>query len=211
MFGILFTGAMWLYSGIKNVIDDSEAMSKPSEEFKDGITVYRDRKYTPYINGEKCYERTKTDEYGNYHRQYVGCSSGRIYHDSYQEVLDKRREEERKEIEKQKKAGYSAYLKYYEEARQKLTTEISTGKVIAALSIDSLGNCKKYYAESNRCYWHYDEKEGIPISIDEMNALNISFGSHKVYDSAWQRRQEINRMKKLYGEKGEYLPKNYKW
>lgn len=177
IFGIAVVG-----SAIKCGLENIDSMSKPQYEYKNGTKVYMDRKGRQYVNGEPCYEKVSYDGNHERHLYLVGAKTGKIYHDSHDDVLNKRDKEEKEEIQYEKSLGKKAYLKYFPEAKRQLTVEMETGKIITKLEIDIYGVCRKYYAISAKRY--YDEEgEGIEISKEELKTLNIGCGSHYYVDS----------------------------
>ena len=145
-------------------------------------SVGRTGKY--YINGEETYRWTEYDKYGNQHNMNIGVNSGKVYTDSFDDEVKMRTQSD--EIEKQHmlKLGYLAYNKYDFRFRQPVTTEIATGKVIAALCIEHTedhhagGYYKFYYKERTpHSSCDFDKSAigdyGIKISKEEYDKLNI--------------------------------------
>lgn len=223
MFGIigaLLFGTVYAGSAIKCGLENKESMSRPSYYLKDGTPVYRDRTGETYINGEKTYEEYKIDSYGHEHWMTVGCQTGKIYQDSWNDYLDKLNKEINEEIERQKKEGKLAYVRYYPNEDKRLTTEISTGKVIAKLE-SRVGVCRKWYRAKNaKSSIDIEEGDaGIEISREEFEALNIIFGSHFVFeyteemlkrDQMWKETVEFVKNAKEQQEKSDLFWKEIK-
>lgn len=200
--GLLFGGA-YAVSGVRCAIDNREAMSKPAYYLKDGTPVYHDRLMNTYINGEKTYETSRRDEFGNNHTFTIGCNSKRIYRDSHQEEMDRRNAIAEQDKQNMIKLGKLAYLKYDDRFKRNITTEISTGRQIATLyALEEKNIYRKFYIPRdihkvcydpsiprdlwwcknwplNYYYWKPDEDDwGIPITKEEYDGLNIICGSH---------------------------------
>lgn len=178
-FTTLLFGAAVGGSAIKCGLDNMDAMSKPFMTYSDGTKVYHDRKGRPFVNGELCYEKVEYDSDHMRHKYLIGSKTGKIYHDDWNDVLDKMAKEADKEKTKAISNGYAAYTKYSVKDNQYLTTEISTGKTIAKLE-NIGGKCRKWYRDPNAWYWADIKKgdPGIPITEEEFKKLNIVCGSH---------------------------------
>lgn len=208
--GTLLLGTALIGSAIKCEIENKKAMSNPSYYLKNGTPVFHNRKGQEYINGEKVHMECRIDDYGHSHYLTVGNQTGKIYEDSWNNYLDKLNEEMNKEIENQKKNGNLAYVKYYPDENKRMTTEISTGKIIAKLE-SRAGVCRKWYRSKNAITTISIEEGdlGIEISQEEFDALNIIGGSHYVFkyteeqmkkDLYWKKTYEqIEEARKTYG------------
>ncbi|MDE6024932.1 MAG: hypothetical protein K2G45_05700 [Lachnospiraceae bacterium] len=173
-FGTLLLGALLGISKIKDAIDNADAMSTPINHLDDGTPVYMNNKLDTYINGEKIVTKYAYDINGDLYLQRVGEISGRVYNDPVQNQLKIEKERDRKNLEFSKKLGLLAYEKYNPKYKRQLTTEISTGKVIAVLY--KLGDEYRKFYLNEKCSSYNKSAPGdfgILISKEEYNKLNI--------------------------------------
>lgn len=194
-----FLGALWLAlwgaGEIKNSIEKSEALSKPSYIAPEtGQPVYRDNHSKLYgKNGEKLEPRYLKNPDGSLRIQMVGKRTGIVYEDDYLKKIKRMESLDETHLKRAKEYGDLAYLKYDAKYGRSLTTEISTGKIIAALyDYPSKGIYRKFYLK-NMPVTQYIRTEadsddfGIPITKFEYEKLNILQGTHtslpKVRDS----------------------------
>lgn len=172
---------------VHNYIDNQETMKRTTRIDKNGNVLYFDNDYHPYINGEKVYRGYYKDQYGNEHHTQVGLNSGKVYSDSYDEVLQIKLESDRRELEFAKKLNLKARRKWHYDKKftKQVTTEFGTEKIIANLYQHISMSNKEYYKE----YWNGNEYfdtvvmgDGklIPITEEEFKLLDVSGGSHKV-------------------------------
>lgn len=180
MLGLAIFGTILLGSAIRCGIDNAQAKSAPFMTYKDGTQVFHDRKGRPFVNGERCCEKYEPDEYGNYHTLLVGIVSGKIYHNSRDDEIERESKWDLRNLEISKEYGNLAYMKYDPTYKQSLTTEISTGRVIAALFEDYDGNYRKFYLKGHpyRPNESAPDDLGIIITKEEYEKLNIIGGSH---------------------------------
>lgn len=182
-------GALWMAlqgaSGIHESIEKKEALSKPSYTASEtGQPVYHDNNMRAYgRNGEKLDTRYTTMPNGELRIQMVGKRSGIVYEDSYARKMQKINERDAEELKSAKKYGELAYLKYHEMYKNRYTTEISTGKIIAAIyGNDFSGTYRKFYLKGNeKLYSRTDAAEGdygIPITKEECQKYDILGGTH---------------------------------
>lgn len=181
--GLLLGGLIFGGAAISASIENAQMKSKPYTHLDDGTPVYLDRKCHEWVNGERM---IATYDYQNQKLVYAGQRSGKVYIDP--EANQRRRMDEMSEEYKRKaiEAGRLAYKKYDHRVKRFLTCEISTGKYIAALQGDKyLGVCRKYYLKGDfdfyNCHCKADDDEGIAITKDEFNKLNIVGGSHMTW------------------------------
>lgn len=181
-FGTLLLCGLLGISKIKDIIDNKDAMSTPINHLEDGTPVYMNNKLDTYINGEKVVTKYAYDINGDIYLQRVGERSGRVYNDPVQNELKREEKYDREYLEQAKRLGLLAYEKYSPKYKRRLTTEISTGKVIVALYKGiHPGEYRKFYLNEN-CR-SYNESApgdmGILISKEEYDKLNIiGFASH---------------------------------
>lgn len=182
--GLLIGGLIFGCAAIKAGLENMDMKSSPYTHLEDGTPIYLDRKCNEWVNGEKM---IATYDYQNQKLVYAGQRSGKVYIDP--EANKKRRLDEMSEKYKREaiEAGRLAYAKYDHRAGRRLTCEISTGKYIAALQGDKyLGVCRKYYLnrpdfDSFNCHCKDEGDEGIEITREEFNKLNIIGGSHMTW------------------------------
>lgn len=184
LIGALLFGTAYAGSAIKCGLKNKKEMSSPCCYLKNGMPVYRDRIGNTYINGEKTYDDYKVDFYGHSHWMTVGCKTGTIYEDSWINYLDELNKEMNKEIEKQKKEGYLAYVRYDYVRKKNLTCEIFTGRYIAKLEGKEDGTYWKYYLAPNTINLNdiVEGDCGVQITQEEYDKLNIFMGSHFASD-----------------------------
>lgn len=178
-FGLLFLGVALGISGINAAIDNQKMKNYSYKIDEKGRPTWIDREGNRYIDGEKTMWKMVEDEYGNYYSRQVGINSGKVYNDPGAERRRKHEEDDRRNKKKSIEEGKLAYLKWSPEFKQNLTVEISTERVIALLS-NCRGKYKKFYAKSNCGFCNYVEvgDNGIEITKEEYEKLNILFGSH---------------------------------
>lgn len=192
--GLLLFGLMAGSSAVKCGVENAKMMSKPYRYMDDGTPVYLDRLANEHINGEKVISKY------NYQKgcmQDVGVRSGRVYYD--EQEVQRKRFDDMNERSRQFaiKQGRKAYMKYIPEIKKEITCELSTGKLIAKLEREKVGDKKyvyrKYYTDlsiirSKMWDGNYlpvdayrepkDGDKGIEITKDEFIELNIWNGSH---------------------------------
>lgn len=145
-------------------------------------SVGRTGKY--YVNGEETYRWTQEDKYGNRHDLTIGVNSGKVYRDDFDDEVRRGSANDEKNKQWSLNHGYLAYNKYDPRYRMAITTEISTGKPLAAVCRCYNNKTKevrfyKFYLKKNRANDRsdYDKSApgdyGIEISEDEYNKLNI--------------------------------------
>lgn len=181
--GLLIGGLIFGGAKIAAAIDNANMKSKPFRYLDDGTPVYLDRKCKEWVNGEKM---IATYDYQNQKLVYAGQRSGKVYIDP--EANQRRRMDEMSEKYKREaiEAGRLAYKKYDHRVKKFMTCEISTGKYIAALKGNKYGGgYRKFYVKSGfdfyNCHCIADGDEGIEITREEFNKLNIVGGSHMTY------------------------------
>lgn len=183
MLGLLIGGLIFGGAAIGAAIENADMMSKPYRHLDDGTPVYLDRKCNEWVNGEKV---IATYDYQNQKLVYAGQRSGKVYIDP--EANQRRRIDEMSEKYKREaiEAGRLAYAKYDHRVGRRVTCEISTGKYIAALQGNKYGTgYRKFYLPDNyefyTLYKKADGDEGIEITREEFNKLNIVGGSHMTW------------------------------
>ena len=183
MIGLLLGGLIFAGAGIAATIENADMKSSPYTHLDDGTPVYLDRKCNEWVNGEKM---IATYDYQNKKLVYAGQRSGKVYIDP--EANQRRRMDEMSEKYKREaiEAGRLAYKKYDHRVKRFLTCEISTGKYIAALRGNKYGQgYRKFYVKPDfdfyNCHCKADDDEGIEITREEFNKLNIVGGSHMTW------------------------------
>ena len=183
MIGLLLGGLIFAGAGIAAAIENADMKSSPYTHLDDGTPVYLDRKCNEWVNGEKM---IATYDYTNKKLVYAGQRSGKVYIDP--EANQRRRMDEMSEKYKREaiEAGRLAYKKYDHRVKRFLTCEISTGKYIAALRGNKYGQgYRKFYVKPDfdfyNCHCKADDDEGIEITREEFNKLNIVGGSHMTW------------------------------
>lgn len=202
LLGVLgFLGALGI-SGTKCAIENEQSKNETMRIDENGNRVCYDRVGNKLFNGEKTYKHTRYDRYGNRHTYTVGVSSKKIYADSFDRRVAEMRKLEEGNREMALKRGKLAYNKYDPRFDNLVTTEISTGKVIACLydhKKDGKTEYRKFYfnnPNSNR--WDYNKTaigdEGVIITEEEYKKLDIVGGTYSclpsdfdVLDKLWER------------------------
>ncbi len=184
MIGLLLGGLIFGGAAIGAAIENADMKSKPYTHLEDGTPVYLDRKCNEWVNGEKM---IATYDYANQKLVYAGQISGKVYIDPEANQirrLDGMSENYRKEALER---GYLAYKKYDHRVKRFMTYEIATGKYIAALKGNKYGTgYRKFYLnrpdfDSFNCHCTDKGDEGIEITREEFNKLDIVGGSHMTY------------------------------
>lgn len=181
--GTVILGGVLLGSAIKAGWNNMQCMSKPYDYLKDGTPVYRDRTGTTYINGEKTYQDWYADKNGHSHWITVGSQTKKVYDDTYDKKMAIEKEWDEKNKKQALECGNTSYLGYHPQFKQRVTTEMSTGKVIAGLHGKSDGTYWKYYLNPGATIpSDFDENAGIQITQEEYDKLNLLIGTHYSMD-----------------------------
>lgn len=185
MLGLLISLGIFGGAAIKAGIDNASMMSYTTKKDENGNVHYLDRKCNEYINGEKITWKGYTDSQGIYHRTQVGVNSGKVYTDnlSSSEQLKKQfAEEEERWAREHNRAIVQRYNPRF---KRQVTTEISTGKVIACVfdyKYNGKMHYRKFYVKPDAKEWEYNKIAkgdfGIEISKDEWDRMNTRLGSH---------------------------------
>ena len=189
MFGILSAIVGLGLRGIcevHNYYDNKETMKRTAYKTYNGNIASFGRTGSMYVNGEKVYHKRYTDSNNKEHYMEVGMHSGTIYSDSFEKEAMEDMARNEKEKQRMIEEGYKAYLAYHPNTKLtiQVTTEMSTGKIIAKLIRYSDGRCYKEYANLSECGRTYVESNNvqIPITSREFDELNILSGEHFVSD-----------------------------
>lgn len=194
LFGALWL-ALWGVSEVKDSIERSESLSKPSYTAPEtGQPVYQDNHMRKYRkNGEKLEPRYLHNPDGSLRIQMVGKRTGIVYEDDYLKKIKRMESLDDDKLKRAKEFGDLAYLKFDARHERSLTTEISTGKIIAALyNSPSKGIFRKFYLKSMPVSKYSSTESdlgdfGVPITYWEYKSLNIIGGTHtglpKTYES----------------------------
>ena len=203
LLGVLgFLGALGI-SGTKCAIENEQSKNETMRIDENGNRVCYDRVGNKLFNGEKTYQHTRYDRYGNRHTYTVGAKSNKIYADSFDRRVAKMRKFEEKNKKVALRYGKLAYNKFDPRFNRLVTTEISTGKVIACLfkSIlnDGTTEYRKFYCNNpNPNGWDYNKTttgdEGIIITEEEYKKLDVVGATYSnlpsdfdVLDKLWER------------------------
>lgn len=195
--GLLFLGIMTCGSAIGCAIDNKKAKNHSYKIDEQGRPTWIDRKGDLYINGERTAPKY---DYKNNKSVTVGVKTGTVYFDPEQNYLNREREWDEKRKQQNLGFGKKAYMKYVPELNRQITCEASTGKFIAELDRELVGDkweYRKYYLDIDAIkplnpisYLPYTcaprhpinhrmpGDKGIVISKEEFIALNIWEGSH---------------------------------
>lgn len=174
--GILIYGALRAICGVGQAVENKQ-MKDFSYRYTDkGEPTWIDRDCNRYINGEKV---IATYDYKNQKLVYAGKNSGKVYFDPEQATNQRMIERDKKELKMEQNFGNLAYNKWNPIYKRNLTTEISTGKIIAALYENEYKNIyRKFYLKSMPVSEYGKTKAdpgdfGVPISKNEYKKLNI--------------------------------------
>ena len=182
--GILLYGAMRAICGIGQAVQNKQMKDYSYKIDEKGRPTWIDREGHQYINGERV---VATYDYKNQKLVYAGQRTGKVYYDYQQDLLNRRNTEDEEEKADELSRGKLAYLKYDSISKRKLTCEISTGKFIVELEGRSDGTYWKYYIEEDGHHWIVNRRAkgdpGIQITREKFDALNITLGTHHVYDA----------------------------
>lgn len=191
--GLLLFGGTLLCSAIKCGLENMDMMSKPHHHLDDGTPVYLDRKCQEWANGEKI---MPVYDYKNQKLVYAGQRSGKVYVDP-EEIRHKRiLEWDEEDKQYQMSQGKTAYLKHEpKHPHRRLTCEMATGKYIAQLvgktrygwKQDGLNyeGYRKFYLDlnGNSVTSVKPGDQGVPITMEEFDKLNVGGGSHFAFDA----------------------------
>ena len=184
MLGLLgflgFLGALGI-SGTKCAIENEQSKNETMRIDENGNRVCYDRVGNKLFNGEKTYQHTRYDRYGNRHTYTVGVNSKKIYADSFDKRIAEMRRIDEGNKEIALRFGDLAYNKFDPRFNRLVTTEMSTGKVIACLydhKKDGKIEYRKFYFNNpNSNGYDYDKTaigdEGIIITEEEYKKLDI--------------------------------------
>lgn len=133
MLGLLLSLGVFGGAAAKNAYDNAAMKRYTSSYDSNGNHHYCDNNMREYINGERIRNSGYTDSDGIYHRTEIGLNSGKTYTDYVcpSEQLKKQYADEDREY--CRKNGFPAYPAYNSRFKRKVTTEFSTGKVVAAV------------------------------------------------------------------------------
>lgn len=171
-------------ASVGRAVDDAKTKRNTTALDSNGNVTCIGRTGKYYVNGEETYRWTQEDKYGNRHDLTIGVNSGKVYRDNFDDEVKLMSANDEKNKQWSLSHGYLAYNKYDPRFRRNVTTEISTGKVIATLCEGYDNNrangryYKFYYKEKSPHYRDDFNKSapgdyGIEISEDEYNKLNI--------------------------------------
>lgn len=179
--------ALGIFGGaaIKSAYDDYDMKNYSARYDDKGNLHYIDRKCQSYINHEKVVWSGYTDSNGIYHNTQVGVKSGKVYTDNISESNRMKMEMYEREKKQCIDGGYLAYLEYSPKFRCRVTTEISTGKTIAAVVwfhnfYTKEDHWVKFYTKPDAKEWQYDvvDKHDKGIEITEEEAKKYNFSGH---------------------------------
>lgn len=203
LLGVLgFLGALGI-SGTKCTIENEQSKNETMRIDENGNRVCYDRVGNELYDGEKTYQHTRYDRYGNRHTYTIGVNSKKIYADSFDRRVAEMRKLEGGNREMALKRGKLAYNKYDPRFDNLVTTETSTGKVIACLFKTILNDGtteyrKFYFNNPNPSSLDYNKTatgdEGIIITEEEYKKLDIVGATYSnlpsdfdVLDKLWER------------------------
>lgn len=184
--GTLLFGLFAAGSGISCAKDNYDMKKETSHYDNNGCLTYYDRKGREFKNNEPVVQRIQVINGARY-TNTVGLESGRVYEDGYKKELDFQNKKDKEAIEYAKRHGMKAAFLYNPQFNTRVTTELSTGKVIACLWSDENPDAtkrkyRKFYVKSNAKPYEYNYTEkgdmGIQISKEEYLALKC-LGSHR--------------------------------
>lgn len=204
--GILLYGVASAIAGISRAVENEQTKARSRRVNEKGQVVCYDSKMNRYINGEKTYQYTEYDKYNHPHALTIGCDSGKVYedrHDRYQKRMD---DWTKSSYDHAIEWGELAYTDYSDPRFDRVTREISTGKIITCLyetvSETRETEYRKFYLTDNlykkfgkEAWQHTEEGDyGIVITREEYYKLggNIAYTSHipsddKVLHYFWKR------------------------
>lgn len=179
--GIFLYGALKSITGIGKAVENKQMKDYSYNIDEKGRPTWIDREGHQYINGEKV---VATYDYDNHKLVYAGQRTGTVYIDPEQNRINRIDADSEKRKQEAIKEGKLAYMRYDHVRKKEITCEISTGKYIAQLEGRKDGTYWKYYLSQNAKY--VSDKtagdNGIQITQDEYDKLNIFMGSHFASD-----------------------------
>lgn len=180
--GFLFYGLLRAACAIGRTVDNEQMKKLTMHTDDNGNQVCYGRRGQEYINGEKTCMRFQEDKNGHNHALTIGSSSGKVYKDSYDRVMDRMERYSEKNKELYLKMGKAAYPRYDPRFGKEVTTEMETERVITCLyeGVDENKNpeYRKWYFRPE-CQGKYDYDQtvegdwGIVISKEEYDKLQI--------------------------------------
>lgn len=171
-------------ASVGRAVDDEKTKRNTTTLDSNGNVTCIGRTGKYYVNGEETYSWVQEDKYGNRHVLTIGVNSGKVYRDNFDEEVKRMSANDEKKKQWSLSHGYLAYNKYDPRYRRAITTEISTGKPLAAVCRCYNNKTKevhfyKFYLKKNNANDRsdYDESApgdyGIEISEEEYNRLDI--------------------------------------
>lgn len=185
MLGLLVSIGLFGGAAVKNAYDNASMKRYSTQYDSNGNRHYIDNNGRSYINGERIRSGGYTDSEGIYHRTEIGLNSGRTYTDYVcpSEQLKKKYDDEDREYYRKK--GFPAYPAYNPRFKRKVTTEFSTGKVVAAVVwfhniFTQENHWVKFYVKPDAKEYEYnvpgEYDKGIEITKEEAELYDRIIG-----------------------------------
>lgn len=193
LLGLLIFGTALGASGISCAKDNYYSKQNTRSVDKYGNVSYMDRKGKQYVNGELVYT---TYEYVNGQKvpYYKGLKSGKLYKypttdsilESINDKINLERELDENNIKRAKERNKKSAQLYNNKYKQRVTTELSTRKVIACLWTDGKekygdGHYLKFYADPNGLFPDDVAKRDIGIAISKEEYWSLYDGDVSTY------------------------------
>lgn len=190
--GFLFYGVLRAVCAIGRTVDNEQMKKLTMHTDENGNQVCYGRRGQEYINGEKTCMRFQEDKNGHNHALTIGSSSGKVYADSYDKMMNRMERYSEEDKARKIKDGKASYRRYDPRFSKEVVTEIETGKVITCLfkGRDENKNpeYRKWYFRPE-CQGRYDYDKtvegdwGIVISEEEYNKLEMLAPSYSKFPS----------------------------
>lgn len=178
---------------VKEKYDNYQEMKTPAYYTKDGNPMYVDSKGRKYCNGERAIPVFDKE---HHEIQYRGRYSGTLYESPYENQMASVRKRDEEYKQRALDRGEWAYLKYDEELKLRVTTEISTGKVVASLIYNrDTGKCYKSYMKPGASVACTSDGIRHEISPEEYEKLDITCGTHFRYPKGGVPRSVVRKSK----------------
>ena len=208
--GTLLFGVTALDSALNCAKENHDMKKETSRLDQNGNLTYSDRLGRRYVNNEMVYETVKYDKYGNRHCYTVGCDSGRVYNDEFEQFLARQRKDDERRKQWAIENGYIGYPKYHPQAKKQWLAEVSTDKFVSSV-FGCDGVYRKFYTFDKNYTTSAPGDYGVIISKEEYDGLKRCM-AYRASVPAVGLELDIQRMKRRQAEqekkknKREVLP-----
>ena len=110
--GFLFYGVLRAVCAIGRTVDNEQMKKLTMHTDENGNQVCYGRRGQEYINGEKTCMRFQEDKNGHNHALTIGSSSGKVYADSYDKMMNRMERYSEEDKARKIKDGKASYRRY---------------------------------------------------------------------------------------------------